>query len=133
LLNGDFPPKRSSLTLRAIDFAYCKEPARIDFKQKLYAQLDELLPPDVIIASSSSGLTVSEIQKGPASHPERCVIAHPFNPPRLIPLVELLDMVAHESSAQTDVDVLKFKVAPVRAQASRLAKPRPKAKRSSVV
>src|SRR5262249_61077592 len=60
------------------------------FKQKLYGQLDELLPPDVIIASSSSGLTMSEIQKGAASHPERCVIAHPFNPPHLIPLTEIV-------------------------------------------
>jgi 3-hydroxyacyl-CoA dehydrogenase len=65
-------------------------PERIDFKQKLYGQLDELLPPDVIIASSSSGLTMSEIQKGAASHPERCVIAHPFNPPHLVPLVEIV-------------------------------------------
>ena len=65
-------------------------PERIDFKQKLYGQLDELLPPDVIIASSSSGLTMSEIQKGCASHPERCVIAHPFNPPHLVPLVEIV-------------------------------------------
>src|SRR5262247_3961290 len=65
-------------------------PERIDFKQKLYGQLDELLAPDVIIASSSSGLTMSEIQKGAASHPERCVIAHPFNPPHLIPLTEIV-------------------------------------------
>jgi 3-hydroxyacyl-CoA dehydrogenase len=65
-------------------------PERIDFKQKLYGQLDELLPPDVIIASSSSGLTMSGIQSGAASHPERCVIAHPFNPPHLIPLVEIV-------------------------------------------
>ena len=65
-------------------------PERIDFKQKLYGQLDELLPPDVIIASSSSGLTMSEIQKGCASHPERCVIGHPFNPPHLVPLVEIV-------------------------------------------
>jgi 3-hydroxyacyl-CoA dehydrogenase len=65
-------------------------PERIDFKQKLYGQLDSLLAPDVIIASSSSGLTMSEIQKGAASHPERCVIAHPFNPPHLIPLVEIV-------------------------------------------
>ena len=43
-------------------------PERIDFKQKLYGQLDQLLPPDVIIASSSSGLTMSEIQSGAASH-----------------------------------------------------------------
>ncbi|MCP3709932.1 3-hydroxyacyl-CoA dehydrogenase NAD-binding domain-containing protein [Paraburkholderia sp. CNPSo 3274] len=65
-------------------------PERIDFKQKLYGQLDELLHSDIIIASSSSGLTMSEIQKGAATHPERCVIAHPFNPPHLIPLVEIV-------------------------------------------
>src|ERR1700744_4537545 len=65
-------------------------PERIDFKQKLYGQLDELLAPDVIIASSSSGLTMSEIQKGAVSHPGRCGIGHPFNPPHLIPLVEIV-------------------------------------------
>src|SRR6202163_4252022 len=65
-------------------------PERIDFKKKLYGQLDELLPPEVIIASSSSGLTMSEIQSGCPSHPERCVIAHPFNPPHLVPLVEIV-------------------------------------------
>jgi 3-hydroxyacyl-CoA dehydrogenase len=65
-------------------------PERIDFKQKLYGQLDELLPSDVMIASSSSGLTMSEIQLGARSHPERCVIAHPFNPPHLMPLVEIV-------------------------------------------
>jgi len=65
-------------------------PERIDFKQKLYGQLDEMLPPDVIIASSSSGLRMSEIQSGAGSHPERCIIAHPFNPPHLIPLVEIV-------------------------------------------
>lgn len=65
-------------------------PERIDFKKKLYGELDKLLPPDVIIASSSSGLTMSEIQSGCPSHPERCVIAHPFNPPHLIPLVEIV-------------------------------------------
>src|SRR3954469_16959205 len=65
-------------------------PERIDFKQKLYGELDQMLPPDVIVASSSSGLTMSDIQKGARSHPERCVIAHPFNPPHLIPLVEIV-------------------------------------------
>lgn len=65
-------------------------PERIEFKKKLYGQLDELLPPEVIIASSSSGLTMSEIQSGCPKHPERCVIGHPFNPPHLIPLVEIV-------------------------------------------
>jgi 3-hydroxyacyl-CoA dehydrogenase len=73
-----------------VDLVQENGPERIDFKQKLYGQLDDLLPPEVIIASSSSGLTMSEIQKGAASHPERCVIAHPFNPPHLIPLTEIV-------------------------------------------
>jgi 3-hydroxyacyl-CoA dehydrogenase len=76
--------------LASADLVQENGPERIDFKQKLYGQLDELLPPDVIIASSSSGLTMSEIQKGAASHPERCVIGHPFNPPHLIPLTEIV-------------------------------------------
>jgi 3-hydroxyacyl-CoA dehydrogenase len=65
-------------------------PERIDFKRTLYRQLDELLPADVIIASSSSGLTMSEIQSACEKHPERCVIGHPFNPPHLVPLVEIV-------------------------------------------
>ncbi|WP_050422100.1 3-hydroxyacyl-CoA dehydrogenase NAD-binding domain-containing protein [Bradyrhizobium tropiciagri] len=73
-----------------VDLVQENGPERIDFKQKLYGQLDELLPPEVIIASSSSGLTMSEIQKGAATHPERCVIGHPFNPPHLIPLTEIV-------------------------------------------
>jgi carnitine 3-dehydrogenase len=65
-------------------------PEKIDFKRTLYRQLDELLHPSVIIASSSSGLTMSEIQSACEMHPERCVIGHPFNPPHLIPLVEIV-------------------------------------------
>ncbi len=65
-------------------------PERIEFKKSLYRQLDDLLPADVIIASSSSGLTMSEIQSDCPSHPERCVIGHPFNPPHLVPLVEIV-------------------------------------------
>jgi 3-hydroxyacyl-CoA dehydrogenase len=65
-------------------------PEKIDFKKTLYRQLDELLHPSVIIASSSSGLTMSEIQSACEMHPERCVIGHPFNPPHLIPLVEIV-------------------------------------------
>jgi len=72
------------------DFVQENGPERIDFKKKLYGQLDELLPSDVIVASSSSGLTMSEIQLGCSSHPERCVIGHPFNPPHIIPLVEIV-------------------------------------------
>jgi len=76
--------------LKGADLVQENGPERIEFKRKLYAQLDELLPADVIIASSSSGLTMSEIQSACRSHPERCVIGHPFNPPHLVPLVEIV-------------------------------------------
>jgi 3-hydroxyacyl-CoA dehydrogenase len=76
--------------VKGADLVQENGPERIDFKKKLYGQLDELLPPDAIIASSSSGLTMSEIQSGCAAHPERCVIGHPFNPPHLVPLVEIV-------------------------------------------
>src|SRR3984893_6719344 len=76
--------------VKGADLVQENGPERIDFKKKLYRQFDELLPPDVMIASSSSGLTMSEIQSGCGSHPERCVIGHPFNPPHLVPLVEIV-------------------------------------------
>lgn len=76
--------------VKGADLVQENGPERIEFKRKLYGQLDELLPPDVIIASSSSGLTMSEVQSGCGSHPERCVIGHPFNPPHLVPLVEIV-------------------------------------------
>src|SRR5258706_9219720 len=84
-----FTPK-IEVAVNGADLVQENGPERLDFKQKLYGQLDDLLPPDVIIASSSSGLTMSEIQSGCRSHPERCVIGHPFNPPHLIPLVEIV-------------------------------------------
>src|SRR6201982_2970812 len=76
--------------VKGADLVQENGPERIEFKRKLYGQLDELLPADVIIASSSSGLTMSEITSGCSLPPERCVIAHPFNPPHLIPLVEIV-------------------------------------------
>jgi 3-hydroxyacyl-CoA dehydrogenase len=84
-----FTPKIETAVSGA-DLVQENGPERLDFKQKLYGQLDDLLPADVIIASSSSGLTMSEIQLGCRSHPERCVIGHPFNPPHLVPLVEIV-------------------------------------------
>jgi 3-hydroxyacyl-CoA dehydrogenase len=84
-----FTPKIETAVSGA-DLVQENGPERLDFKQKLYGQLDDLLPADVIIASSSSGLTMSEIQLGCKSHPERCVIGHPFNPPHLVPLVEIV-------------------------------------------
>src|SRR5258708_2087318 len=60
--------------LAGVDLVQENGPERIDFKQKLYGQLDELLPPEVIIASSSSGLTMSESHDVAPSHPAPRVI-----------------------------------------------------------
>jgi 3-hydroxyacyl-CoA dehydrogenase len=64
-------------------------PERPDFKIKLFADIDAATPSDSIIASSSSGITMSVMQSA-CKHPERCVIGHPFNPPHMIPLVEVV-------------------------------------------
>jgi 3-hydroxyacyl-CoA dehydrogenase len=95
--------------VKSADFVQENGPERIDFKKKLYRQLDELLPADVIIASSSSGLTMSEIQSDCRLHPERCVIGHPFNPPHLVPLVEI---VGGTKTSEATIDrVTEFYVA----------------------
>jgi 3-hydroxyacyl-CoA dehydrogenase len=71
------------------DFVQENGPERQDFKIKLFADMDAATPTDSIIASSSSGLTMSVMQSA-CKHPERCVIGHPFNPPHMIPLVEVV-------------------------------------------
>ena len=71
------------------DFVQENGPERVDFKIKLYADMDAVTPPDSLIASSSSSLTMSVVQSK-CQHPERCVIGHPFNPPHVIPLVEVV-------------------------------------------
>jgi len=71
------------------DFVQENAPERPDFKIKLFADMDAATPVDSILASSSSGITMDVIQSG-CKHPERCVIGHPFNPPHIIPLVEIV-------------------------------------------
>jgi len=75
--------------LAEADFVQENGPERPDFKIKLFAEMDDATPQDSIIASSSSGLTMDVIQAG-CKRPERCVIGHPFNPPHIIPLVEVV-------------------------------------------
>lgn len=75
--------------LAQADFVQENAPEREAFKIALFQQMDALLPPDVLIASSSSGLLMSRLQSA-CAHPQRCLIGHPFNPPHLIPLVEVV-------------------------------------------
>ena len=64
-------------------------PERLDIKRELFRRLDEAAPPDAPLASSTSTIRISEFQGACARHPERVVLGHPFNPPHLIPLVEV--------------------------------------------
>src|SRR5499427_2102543 len=75
--------------LSQADLVQENAPERPDFKMKLYAEMDEVTPVDSLLASSSSGITPSVIQSK-CKHPERVVIGHPFNPPHIIPLVEVV-------------------------------------------
>lgn len=65
-------------------------PERHDIKRDIFARIDAAAPADAVIATSSSGIVVSEIQDAAAKHPERVLVGHPFNPPHLIPLVEVV-------------------------------------------
>jgi carnitine 3-dehydrogenase len=78
-----------SRALAEADWVQENAPERPDFKIKLFAQMDDATPPSSIIASSSSGITMDVIQSG-CKRPERCVIGHPFNPPHVVPLVEVV-------------------------------------------
>ncbi|MCP5071832.1 MAG: 3-hydroxybutyryl-CoA dehydrogenase, partial [Rhodobacteraceae bacterium] len=75
--------------VQGAEFVQESAPERLDIKQALYARLGEILPGSVVIGSSTSGLTMTEIQAD-CPTPERTVIGHPFNPPYLLPLVEIV-------------------------------------------
>jgi 3-hydroxyacyl-CoA dehydrogenase len=75
--------------LEGVDLVQENGPERPDFKIKLFADMDALTPETTILASSSSGIPIG-ISQSQCKHPERCVIGHPFNPPHLIPLVEVV-------------------------------------------
>ncbi|WP_313378823.1 3-hydroxyacyl-CoA dehydrogenase NAD-binding domain-containing protein [Achromobacter insolitus] len=84
--------------LAGADFVQENAPEREDFKTSLFARMDAVLPPHVIVASSSSGLIMSRLQSQ-CRHASRFVIGHPFNPPHLIPLVEVVG--GEQTSADT--------------------------------
>ncbi|MBV9444758.1 MAG: L-carnitine dehydrogenase [Streptosporangiaceae bacterium] len=87
------------------DFVQENAPERPELKVKLFADIDDATPPEVIIASSSSGITMSVMQAG-CRHPERTVIGHPFNPPHLIPLVEVVG--GRKTALETIHDAMSF-------------------------
>lgn len=75
--------------VRDADFIQESAPERVELKQKLFAEVDQYARPDVLIGSSTSGILPSVLQER-MKHPERLVVAHPFNPVYLLPLVEIV-------------------------------------------
>lgn len=78
-------------------------PERLDLKHELYAGIEPALDDTAVVASSASGLTLSELQRG-WNDPARFVLGHPFNPPHLIPLVEVM---GNERTAAGVVDAAR--------------------------
>jgi len=81
-------------------------PERVDIKRDLIARIDAAAPATTLIATSSSGILISEIQNAAALHPERVLVGHPFNPPHLIPLVEVVG--GHATSGVAIEQALAF-------------------------
>ena len=88
--------KSASEAVKDADFIQENVPERFAVKRALFEEIESALKPDAIVASSASGLTLSEMQQG-WRRPSRFILGHPFNPPHLIPLVEVLANEATES------------------------------------
>ncbi len=74
--------------LAQADFVQESGPERLDAKVELFRRMDVAAPARAILASSTSGLAISDVQQA-CARPERVVVGHPFNPPHMIPLVEV--------------------------------------------
>ena len=75
--------------IKNVDFIQESAPEILTLKQSLYKELGEIVPKNIIICSSTSGMKMTDIQTL-CKTPERTVVAHPFNPPYLLPLVEIV-------------------------------------------
>src|ERR1700722_14351350 len=87
------------------DFIQENIPEQLALKQRMLAEVSRYAAPDVIIASSTSGLTPTDLQRDMVA-PERFCVAHPFNPVYLLPLVELVG--GHEKAPRTNDAAAKF-------------------------
>jgi L-gulonate 3-dehydrogenase len=74
--------------LSGVSFVQENGPEKVEVKQAIYGDLDRLAPPDAILASSTSAIVASKFTEGLAGR-HRCLVAHPVNPPHLVPVVEL--------------------------------------------
>ena len=109
-LTGADTPSRPVVTadiagLAGVAFVQENGPERLDQKRAILAEIEAVVSPDVVIASSTSSLKASDLQDG-ARHPDRILVAHPMNPPHLIPMVELV--AGRHTSEQTLTTAERF-------------------------
>src|ERR1700733_3818552 len=90
---------------KAADFIQENIPEQLALKQRVLAEISRHAGADVIIASSTSGLTPTDLQRDMVA-PERFLVAHPFNPVYLLPLVELVP--GAKTAPQTIEDAATF-------------------------
>ena len=88
-LNNLFVTSDFKKSLEGSHFVQESAPEKLELKQDLYYEMGEILPKNIIISSSTSGFMMSDIQKK-CNSPERTIIGHPFNPPYILPLVEIV-------------------------------------------
>lgn len=81
--------KTAAEAVEGASFVQENVPERLAIKHALYGEIEAHLAADAVVATSASGLTLSEMQRG-WGNPSRFVLGHPFNPPHLIPLVEIM-------------------------------------------
>ncbi|MEO3413682.1 3-hydroxyacyl-CoA dehydrogenase NAD-binding domain-containing protein [Roseovarius sp. CAU 1744] len=121
-LTGRGTPDRISFhtsAAEAVDgagFVQENVPERLPIKHATFARIEPALAPDAIVASSASGLTLGQMQEGWAD-PARFVLGHPFNPPHLIPLVEVMgnertapDVVERAEAFYADIGKVTIRV-----------------------
>ena len=83
-------------------------PEKYEVKREMLAEIEKYAPADAVIASSTSGLLITEMAKG-MTNPERLVGGHPYNPPHLIPLVEVVKGdESSEEAVQCAYDLYKM-------------------------
>jgi carnitine 3-dehydrogenase len=78
-------------------------PERLDIKHRVYAEAESTARPDVLIASSTSGIKPTDLQ-GPLRYPDRLLVVHPFNPVYLLPVVEVVggERTSEDAMARAD-------------------------------
>ncbi len=89
-----------SVVAEQADFIQESAPEDEDLKRSLLSRICETSPPDVVVATSTSGLLPTRLQED-CRHPERIVVGHPFNPVYLLPLVEV---VGGQQTTQKTID-----------------------------